>query len=163
VIGVLDVANDLTVKVLGGLARTDTEIAQAVRRALEWDVFVPEEQITSTVTDGWVTLDGTVESSSQRADAERAVRNLTGVKFVVNKITVKPEKPVIGDVRKAIEQALERRAEREARQIHVDVRDGTVTLTGPVHSWAERKSVLAAARFTPGVGAVEDHLRTEPV
>jgi osmotically-inducible protein OsmY len=163
VIGVLDVANDIKVKVLGGLPRTDTEIAQAVRRALEWDVFVPEQQITSTVTDGWVTLEGTVERWSQRDDAERAVRNLIGVKIVVNKITVTPAKPVTEDVQKAIEQALERRAEREARRIQVDVRDGTVTLTGAVHSWAERKSVLAAARFTPGVRAVEDHLRTEPV
>jgi osmotically-inducible protein OsmY len=64
---------------------------------------------------------------------------------------------------KAIEQALERRAEREARRIHVEVRDGTATLTGTVHSWAERKSVLAAARFTPGVRAIEDHLHVEPV
>jgi osmotically-inducible protein OsmY len=163
VIGVLDVANDITVKVPGGLGRTDTEIAQAVRRALEWDVFVPEEKITSTVTDGWVTLEGTVERWSQRNAAERAVRNLTGVKSVVNKITVTPPKLVTEGVQKAIEQALERRAEREARQIRVDVRDGAVTLTGSVHSWAERKSVLAAARFTPGVRTVEDHLRTEPV
>lgn len=163
VIGVLDVANDLKVKAAGGLSRTDTEIAQAVRQALEWDVFVPNEKITSTVTDGWVTLEGPVERSTQREAAERAVRNLMGVKMVVNKITVTQPKAVTGDVRKAIEQALERRAEREARQIGVDVRDGTVTLTGPVHSWAERKSVLAAARFTPGVRVVEDHLRTEPV
>jgi len=163
VIGVLDLANDIKVKVLGGPTRTDTEIAQAVRRALEWDVFVPEQQITSTVTDGWVTLEGTVERWSQRDDAERAIRNLTGVTIVVNKIAVKPAKPVSEDVQKAIEQALERRAEREARRIRVDVRDGIVTLTGSVHSWAERKSVLAAARFTPGVRAVEDHLRTEPV
>ena len=163
VIGVLDVANDLKVKAAGGFSRTDTEIAQAVRQALEWDVFVPNEKITSTVTDGWVTLEGPVERSTQREAAERAVRNLMGVKMVVNKITVTQPKAVIGDVRKAIEQALERRAEREARQIAVDVRDGTVTLTGPVHSWAERKSVLAAARFTPGVRVVEDHLRTEPV
>jgi osmotically-inducible protein OsmY len=163
VIGVLDVANDTKVKVPGGLARTDTEIAQAVRQALEWDVFVPNEKITSAVTDGWVTLEGPVESWSQRDGAERAVRNLSGVKMVVNKIVVKPAQPMIGDVRKAIEEALERRAEREARNIGVDVRDGTVTLTGPVHSWAERQSVLAAARFTPGVRAVEDRLRTEPV
>jgi osmotically-inducible protein OsmY len=163
VMGVLDVANDIKVKVPGGLARTDTEIAQAVRRALEWDVFVPAETITSTVTDGWVTLDGLVERWSQRADAERAVRNLTGVQGVVNKIMIKPAKPVTDDVRKAIEQVLERRAEREARRIKVEVRGDTVTLTGAVHSWAERKSVLAAARFTPGVRAVEDHLRTEPV
>jgi len=163
VIGVLDVANDIEVKMPGGLARTDTEIARAVRRTLEWDVFVPEDKITSTVTDGWVTLEGPVESWSQRDDAERAVRNLTGVKAVVNKITVTPAKPVTGDVRKAIGQALERRAEREARKIGVDFWDGTVTLTGPVQSWAERKSVLAAARFTPGVRVVEDHLRMEPV
>lgn len=163
VIGVLDVANDLKVKAAGGFSRTDTEIAQAVRQALEWDVFVPNEKITSTVTDGWVTLEGPVERSTQREAAERAVRNLMGVKMVVNKIAVTQPKAVTGDVRKAIEQALERRAEREARQIGVDVRDGTVTLTGPVHSWAERKSVLAAARFTPGVRVVEDHLRTEPV
>src|ERR1700693_2062222 len=116
VIGVLDVANDIEVKVPGGLARTDTEIAQAVRRTLEWEVFVPEQKITSTVTDGWVTLEGTVERWSQRDDAERAVRNLTGVKIVVNKITVTPAKPVTGDVQKAIEQALERRAERKARR-----------------------------------------------
>jgi osmotically-inducible protein OsmY len=161
VIGVLDVANDIMVKAAGGLTRTDTEIAQAVRRALEWDVFVPEEKITSTVTDGWVTLDGAVDTWSQRNDAERAVRNLTGVKLVLNKITVKPTKPVPEDVRRAIEQALERRAEREARRNRVDFKDGTVTLTGTVDSWAERKSVVAAARFTHGVQAVEDHLRTE--
>jgi osmotically-inducible protein OsmY len=161
VIGVLDVANDIQVKMPGGLSRTDTEIAQAVRRALEWDVFVPEQKITSTVTDGWVTLDGAVDTWSQRSAAERAVRNLTGVKLVLNKITVKPAKPVPGDVRRAIEQALERRAEREARRIRVDFKDGVVTLMGAVHSWAERKSVVAAARFTPGVQMVEDRLRTE--
>ncbi len=163
VIGVLDVANDLKVKVPGPAGRTDTDIAQAVRRALEWDVFVPDDKIRSTVSEGWVTLEGTVDSWSQYQDAERAVRNLAGVKGVQNKIAIKPPKPMTEDVCKAIEQALERRAEREARRIHVDVRDGTATLTGAVHSWAERKSVVAAARFTPGVRAVEDHLRVEPV
>jgi osmotically-inducible protein OsmY len=163
VIGVLDVANDIRVKVPGGLGRTDTEIAQAVRRALEWDVYVPADALSSTVSNGTVTLEGTVERWSQREDAERAIRNLTGVTAVINKIAVKAPQPVAEDVRKAIEQALERRAEREARRIQVDVRDGIVTLTGAVHTWAERESVLAAARFTPGIRGVEDRLRWEPV
>jgi osmotically-inducible protein OsmY len=162
VIGVLDVANDIKVTVPGA-GRTDTEIAQAVRHALEWDVFVPDTKITSSVSDGRVALDGVVERWSEREDAERAVRNLAGVKGVVDRIVVRPQTPVAADVRKAIEAALERRAEREARNIRVDVHDGTVTLSGDVHSWAERKSVLAAARFTPGVRAVEDRLRTQPI
>jgi len=163
VTGVLDVANDITVKIPGGLARSDTEIAQAIRHALQWDVFVPDDRITSTVTDGWVTLEGTVEQLAQRDDAERAVRNLVGVKAVVNRITVTFSAPAVGDVREAIERALERRAEREARRIRVDVADGTVTLTGSVRSWAEYRSVLGAVRFTAGVRAVKDLLRVEPV
>lgn len=163
VIGVLDVANDIKVKVPGGLTRNDTEIAQAIRHALAWDVFVPDERIRSTVSDGWVTLDGSVDSWSQHDDAERAVRNLTGVKGIVNSITVIPTKPMTEDVHKAIERTLERRAEREAKRIHVEVRDGVATLTGAVHSWAERKSVVAAARFTRGVREVDDRLRMEPV
>src|SRR6266511_3421310 len=58
VTGVLDVANDIEVKAPGSPGRTDTEIAQAVRHALEWDVGVPHERIRSTVSDGIVNLDG---------------------------------------------------------------------------------------------------------
>jgi osmotically-inducible protein OsmY len=61
VAGVRDVANGIAVKTPGGLFRTDTEIAQAVRRTLEWDVFVPDEGIICTVTDGYVTLEGVVD------------------------------------------------------------------------------------------------------
>ena len=161
VAGVLDVANDIQVRIPGALAHTDTDIAQAVRRTLQWDVFVPDQTITSTVSDGQVILEGSVQTTSQRDDAERALRNLAGVKLVINKIAVTPEFPRTGDVRGAIEDALERRAEREARRIRVDVKDGTAVLTGKVHSWAERKSVVAAARFTRGVRAVEDHLQID--
>lgn len=162
VIGVLDVANDLKVNVPG--TRTDTDIAHAIRQALEWDVFVPDDKIRSTVSNGWVTLEGTVDRVSQREDAERAVRNLFGVRGISNMIALKDTTtPVTEDVRKAIEQTLERRAEREARRIRVDVHDGIVTLTGTVHTWAERKSVLAAVRFTQGVRSVDDRLRIEPV
>ena len=86
--GVLDVVNDITVKIPSVGARTDTEVAQAVRRALEWDPLIPEERIRTTVSNGWVILEGEVERGSQREDAEHAVRHLEGVHGVTNKITV---------------------------------------------------------------------------
>ena len=55
----------------------------------------------------------------------------------------------------AIEQALERRAERHARRISIDVRDGKVELSGPVQSCAEREAIIGA-RFTRGVTGVRD-------
>ena len=161
VVGVLDVTNSIRVKPPVGLHRTDTEIAEAVRRALEWDVFVEHERILSTVADGCVTLEGTVHRLSQRDDAERAVRNLSGVTNVVNKIVVAAPTSTSENVARGIERALERRAERHARRIGVEVRDGVATLTGSVYSWSERRSVLGATRSTPGVRAVEDRLWPE--
>jgi osmotically-inducible protein OsmY len=160
--GVLDVANDIIVKVPGTGGRTDTEIAQAVRNALVWDVFVPDTRIQSTVSDGVVTLKGDVDSWIQRDDADRVVRNLAGVRGMRNDIVVKPPKVAASEVRKSIENALDRQAEREAERIRLEVLDGKVTLFGTVHSWTERQAVVGAAKGTPGVRSVEDKLRIEP-
>ena len=161
VVGVLDVA--IVVKIPGGLGRSDTEIAHAVRNALEWDVFVPDTDIQSTVSSGWVTLAGMVETVSEREDAARAVRNLTGVRGVENQITVRHPQVAPEKIRDAIEEALERRAERAARRIDVLVGpDGEVTLTGHVRSWAEREAVVASARYLRGVRAVKDRLHIDP-
>jgi osmotically-inducible protein OsmY len=162
VTGVLDVANQLEVRYPGSASKTDTEVAQAVRHALEWDAFVPDQKIRSTVTGGWVTLEGEVEFVQEQKDAERAVRALTGVKGVFNRILVKSKKVDPAEVRKAIEQALERRAEREAERIQVEVQDGTVTLSGRVHNWFEKDSILGSAAHASGVMKVNDRLRVEP-
>ena len=160
--GVLDVANDIVVKMPGTGGRTDTEVAQAVRNALVWDVFVPDTRIQSTVSDGIVTLKGDVDSWIQRDDADRVVRNLAGVRGLRNDIIVKPPKVAASEVRKSIENALDRQAEREAERIRLEVIEGNVTLYGTVHSWAERQTVVGAAKGTPGVRSVDDKLKIEP-
>jgi osmotically-inducible protein OsmY len=104
VAGVLDVANDIVVKTPGGFGRSDTEIAHAVRNALEWDVFVPDRNIQSTVSHGWVTLTGMVETVSERDDAARAVRNFTGVRGVDKQITVRHLRVAPERIREAIER-----------------------------------------------------------
>jgi osmotically-inducible protein OsmY len=162
VVGVLDVANNIQVKIPGSATRDDTDIAKAVRHALEWDVFVPDSRIRSTVSNGWVTLEGSVDYGRERSDAEKAIRNLAGVTGIVNKIEIAPPSVIPYDVRKLIEEALERQAERDAGRIRVDVSDGRVTVSGVVHSWQEKRAVLGAANGTPGVRAVNDHLRIEP-
>jgi osmotically-inducible protein OsmY len=160
--GVRDVVNNITVKIPGVGGRTDADIARAVRQTLEWDPLVPEERISTTVSDGWVTLEGEVDRWTQREDAEHAVRHLAGVLGVTNRITVRAPHVAPATVRTAIEEALERQAEREAARIQVAIHDGTVTLSGHVRSWREKEASLAAAGHAPGVHGVEDRIRIEP-
>jgi hyperosmotically inducible protein len=158
VAGVKDVANDLLVEVPEAQARTDTAIAEAVRQALAWDALVPEEQITSTVTHGWVTLEGSVESLHEHEDAGRAVRRLAGIKGVHNHIVVNPPKADAKDVSNAIQEALERCAKDEAEHITVKVSENTVTLSGTVSSPKERRAILETVGHAPGVKTINDQL-----
>jgi osmotically-inducible protein OsmY len=158
--GVLDVANDLEIQLEGSEIRTDSDIAAAVRTALEWDVFVPDDRIRSTVSDGIVTLSGNVNRLTQKTDAERAIRNLQCVRAVVNEIEVS-FKADAENVRRSIQAALERYAIREAKGISTSVQDGVVTLSGTVRSWQERRAVIGAAQGTRGVRRVEDDLRID--
>jgi len=162
VIGVLDVANDIEVNPSDGFVRSDTELARAVRSALEWDALVPDDQIQSTVSDGWVTLEGEVNYWRERTDAERAIRRLTGVVGVINKITIRKQAVNVDQLREEIEEALETRADRETERLRIQVHDGVVDLSGRVHSWQERRAVLGSISHAPGVAQVRDHLRIDP-
>lgn len=158
--GVLDVADEIQVR--PKREKADHEIAQAVRSALVWDVFVPDERIRSTVSGGWVTLEGKVDRWQQREDAGRCLQNLSGVHGVTNKIEVIPAKVDAAKIRSAIEGALARRAEREARNIGVEVFDGAVTLTGKVDSWAEKHAVGQLAYYSTGVKSVVNEITVDP-
>jgi osmotically-inducible protein OsmY len=160
--GVLDVANDIEVKPIDRFVHTDSEIAGAVRNALEWDALVPNELIQSTVSDGWVTLEGQVDYWRERTDAERAIRRLAGVVGVINKVTIRKQPVDERQLREEVEFALERRANREAERLRIEVRDGAVDLWGRVHSWQEKRAVVGSLAHAPGVTKLRDHLRIDP-
>jgi osmotically-inducible protein OsmY len=160
--GVLDVVNDVVVKVPGATELSDAELAARVRHTLEWDVLVPAERIHSTVSDGWVTLRGDVDYWCQRDDTALAIRNIAGVKGVTNGIDVTPPVVFPAEVARSIEDALARRARRTAHHVSVGVQHDTVTLRGVVRSAAERDLVLGAVTGTRGVKQIDNQIRIDP-
>ena len=160
--GVLDVVDDMKVRIPTAWERTDEDMAKAVRNALKWDVLVPDDNITTTVSNGTVTLQGSVNTWMQRYDTERCVQRITGVKGVINQITVAAPQVDPTKIKREIEDALERQTEREAKRIGVAVRDGVVTLTGSLRSWGEKNAIERAASYAPGVRRVDDRTTVDP-
>jgi osmotically-inducible protein OsmY len=160
--GVKAVVNDLAVKLTAGIIRSDPEIAHAALTALEWDVQVPQEGIKVRVANGHVTLDGEVQWQYQRQAADRAVRNLAGVKGVTNLIRVL-EAATLKDVREHIQDALRRQAEADANQLTVEVTGHVVRLQGTVRTVAEKRRVENAAWRARGVTRVENMLTVDPL
>ncbi|HSV68131.1 MAG TPA: BON domain-containing protein [Mycobacteriales bacterium] len=59
--------------------RTDTDIAAAAARALAWDAFVPEDKVSVTVSNGWVTLKDEVDWESSPARVRAAASSCSAV------------------------------------------------------------------------------------
>lgn len=154
VANVKSVASEIKVDLSSMPSRTDEDIARTATTHLEWNSLVPDT-VKLQVTDGWVTLKGTVEWRYQKEEAERGVRPLLGVKGVVNEIVLKP-KVSAANVKVKIEDALKRNADIDANHITVEVFGSTVTLRGSVQSWSERQQAEDATFSAPGVATVNN-------
>lgn len=154
--GVKAVVQDIEVRHAGDRSSNE-EVAKRALDILRWDGTVPE-QVHVTMNDGWLTLSGQVDWQYQRDNAEKDLRGLSGVVGITNNITLKPVAQA-GTVRKRIEDALKRNAEIQAGQIQVEINDGgTVTVSGEVDNWVEKRAVERAIWSIPGVRALHDNL-----
>jgi osmotically-inducible protein OsmY len=160
VAGVKGVVVEMQVRLPQKEERTDEEVANAVHAILHWTVGLPDDSVKVQVEKGFVTLAGAVDWAYQSHVAARAVGHMRGVRGVANHIEVRGN-IASQDIGTKIAQAMQRHAEREVKHISIDVKEGTVTLTGKVGSYAERAVARGAAWSAPGVRAVVDDLVVE--
>jgi osmotically-inducible protein OsmY len=161
VAGVAAVANDIQVRLSHIASTTDPEIAREAIAAMKSELPVAWDKIKVMVDNGHVRLEGKVEWHFQRERAEAALRRVNGVLSLRNHITVVPiVRP--GDIKLKIEEAFRRSAEVDASHVKVDANGTEVTLSGEVHTWAERDQAQRSAWSAPGVTSVTNNLRVSP-
>lgn len=88
--GVVAVANELDIKLPSSSERNFLDIAESALNALRLNTQVLRDAIKVAVENAWVTLEGSVDWHCQGGAAEHAVKNLPGIKGMINKIEIKP-------------------------------------------------------------------------
>jgi osmotically-inducible protein OsmY len=158
VTGVTGVHNQLEVALPEKDYRDDSRLTTAANNALTQNVTVPDT-VEATAEDGNVTLSGSVSYGSQRAAAEAAVAGLVGVRNVWDDIDIAYAADPV-DVDLHVQEALQRSAlVPDDSDVKTDTKDGTITLTGHVHTWAEHDAVVGVAWMAIGVVEVRDNLQ----
>jgi osmotically-inducible protein OsmY len=86
--GVVDVYDELNVRILDQDRREDAEMRGAALQRLNWHTEIPSDYLDVHVKDGWVTLEGDVDFQFQSDLAFDDVSRMYGVTGVTNDIKV---------------------------------------------------------------------------
>jgi len=151
--GVLGVVNLIAIRTVN---RTDGEIRNDVESALKYDTATNSFVIKPKVTDGIVTLNGTVDSFCEKKLAVNVAESVKGVQGVQDSINVafksgRADSEIEADVKNAIAAD----AWLEPCFITTGVKDGVVTLSGTVGSPAQHDRAVMLA-WVYGVKSVND-------
>ncbi len=186
-VGVLRVTN--LIKVRGGEIPDKEMVAKNVGRALSRDPLVDRYNITLSVNDGVLSLDGFVDTSFEKSHAENIATGIRGVSSIRNNLVVgspsygyytwqdsddstlpfSPSRPAISPAwPQGDDAALKENIRSEfywspfvaSDDIDISVNDGVVTLTGSAGSWREVNSATTNA-YEGGARNVTNNLKVK--
>ena len=145
-----------------GTQLSDSAITTKVESKLAADPEISPFNVDVDTNEGIVTLSGSVEKELARDEAERLARATSGVRDVINDITLGErdlgERMSDGWITTKIKSKLAADPELNPFNINVDTKDGVVTLTGRVTTEAAADEAAKLARNTEGVERVENRL-----
>jgi osmotically-inducible protein OsmY len=139
----------------------DEDIASAITMDLTIDSSVASHLVNVEVKNGVVTLSGTVDNLLAKDRAVEVAESIKGVRSVVNMLSAKTPNRPDNDVRKDVDLALAADPAADSYQVTVAVKDGTVTLSGKVDSWQEKRVAERVAKSVLGVKDVKNKLMVE--
>jgi osmotically-inducible protein OsmY len=145
--------------------KSDNDIKRDVEDELRLNPDLDATDIAVSVKGGVVSLSGFVRSFSQKWEAERTVKRVSGVTGVANDIEVRlpifnkrPDPEIARDAVAAIQSELPYSSEH----VRVAVEDGWLTLEGQVEWNYSRQRAEAAVRRVRGVKGVTNFIQVSP-
>lgn len=162
--GVVSVVDQLEISSQAFDDITTRSIREQVREQLQWDVRVDDDNISVSVSDGVVTLSGTVSSAAARSAAVASAWNVAGVRDVVDRLEVATETQPDLDtaLARVVENSLELDPNIEIDDLRVVEQDGVVELYGSVAEAWMVDEAEDIAENTIGVREVENNLVVVP-
>ncbi len=140
---------------------SDDELRSDVLAELARNPRIGSSEIAVTVKHGAVTLNGMVLTLDEKVCAERAVKNIKGVRAVANDIEVKlPDEMRKADegIAEQIGSLLSWYSSLRNMDVNANVDDGHVTLTGEVDFLYQKALVAERVAELEGVSAVSNQI-----
>lgn len=146
------------------MKNSDNVLREEVVEVIKWEPLLHSNKIDVSVQDGIVSLTGNVENYAQKSEARDALKNILGVKAIVDDIKVVPHSLSVKndkDIAAAVIKAFKENWVVPDHRIKVTVQEGWVTIEGILHWNFQRKAAENAIRYLQGVRGVIDKIKIE--
>src|SRR4029077_11453925 len=140
---------------------TDDRIEASAKKSHVFKTYLKDDSIKTESKNGAVTLTGTVAEANHKSMAQDTVEGLPGVTSVDNQLTIKGESHAEhsdGWLGMKVKTALLFHRNVSAGKTDVNVRDGTVTLSGEASSMAQKELTTEYAKDVEGVKEVKNDM-----
>lgn len=139
--------------------KTDAELKHDVSAELEWDLEIDHAHIGITANDGAVTLMGYVPTFRQKLAAIEATERVEGVHAIVDNLEVRIDgiySTSDDDLAERIAHVLRWNVSIPSKNIHAEIKNGIVTLSGTVEYFYQKSNILKNIEHVRGVKNVID-------
>lgn len=148
--------------------KSDAELKRDVSAELEWDLEIDHAHIGITANDGAVTLMGYVPTFRQKLAAIEAAERVEGVHAIVDKLEVRIDgiySTSDEDLAERISHVLRWNVSISSKDIHAEVKNGIVTLSGAVEYFYQKSNIMKNIEHVRGVKNVIDliTIKTHPL
>ncbi len=148
------------------MRRSDEQIKKDIVDELYWDSRIDASEVTVTVKNGVVTLEGTVPTYADLSAARSAAWRMEGVTNVTDHLTVRhispPALPTDDEIRTAVENTLAWEPAIHEGDIRVSVANGVVTLEGTVETYWKKPYAENRVSGIRGILGIENKLAVVP-
>lgn len=141
--------------------KTNEQLQKDVQNAIKWEPLLHAAEIGVIVDDGIVTLTGTVDNYTKKLEAEKAAKNVAGVKALVENIkvvlthgSIRTDSEIAADVIKALDQ----NRDIPHDKIKIKVENGLVSLEGKISWNFQREAARKSIDHIRGVKGVIDDM-----
>jgi osmotically-inducible protein OsmY len=155
--GVLEVIDEIIVEPTDVVV--DTVLKKNILKTLKMDSRIEDEEISCSVQDGSITLEGNVRTFYQKIAAEESCRWVKGVITVKNLIRVLPHGNNLDkQIKRRIADLIRQNIRGNTNNIEIKVENGIVTLSGQINSIVNKVYAETMASMVANVSYVYNAL-----
>lgn len=143
--------------------KSNEELMKNVLNAINWEPFLHAAEIGVIVKDGVIKLTGSVDTYAKKAKAEKAAKNVLGVKKVFEDIIVvckTSDKKTDAEIRIAIEKIFNLHWDIATEKITVIVKNSWVFLNGELEWEYQKEATTEAVKNLIGITGITNKINS---